>query len=208
MLTVSVTQAVVDWLTRVIGDFGAVGVFVLMTLESACIPIPSEVIQLFAGLLVHQHKMSLVAAIAAGTLGNVVGSVIAWMIGAYGGRPFIERHGRWLHITPKRLAQADRWFDTYGNRVVFWSRMVPIVRTFISLPAGISRMPLGRFTLYTALGALPWVTLLTLAGVKAGENWTVWHSRLELVDYLVAALLVAGGIYLWLRSRRRATEAV
>ena len=149
MVTASILQAIVDWVTETIGEFGAPAVFVLMTLESACIPVPSEVIQLFAGYLVSQDQMGLFAAVMAGTLGNVLGSWIAWGVGAKGGRPFIERYGRYVHITPKRMALADRWFDRYGNKVVFWSRMLPIVRTFISLPAGVARMPFWRFTIYT-----------------------------------------------------------
>ncbi len=181
--TLSIVQSIVDHVTAAIGDHGVPAVFGLMTLESACIPVPSEVIQLFAGYLVSQHKMALLAAILAGTLGNVVGSWIAWGVGATGGRGF----------------------ERYGNKVVFWSRMLPIVRTFISLPAGVARMPFWRFTLYTFLGALPWVTGLTLLGVQVGQNWHTWEARLKYLDYLVAAILVAGVVYLVRRWRRTAT---
>jgi membrane protein DedA with SNARE-associated domain len=212
MVTASILQALVDFVTETIGDFGAPAVFVLMTLESACIPVPSEVIQLFAGYLVSQDKMGLVAAIAAGTLGNVAGSWIAWGVGAKGGRPFIDRYGKWVHVTPKRMAMAERWFDRYGNRVVFWSRMLPIVRTFISLPAGVARMPFVRFTIYTFLGALPWVTGLTLLGVWVGDNWETWEGRLKYFDYVVAVVLVGIAVYLvvhWRRGRaaRRSPDA-
>jgi membrane protein DedA with SNARE-associated domain len=203
--TLSIVQSVVDFVTQTIGDHGVPAVFLLMTLESACIPVPSEVIQLFAGYLVSQHKMALVAAILAGTLGNVVGSWIAWGVGATGGRPFIERYGKFLHVTPKRMELADRWFERYGNKVVFWSRMLPIVRTFISLPAGVARMPFGRFTLYTFLGALPWCTGLTLLGVQVGENWKTWEARLKYFDYAIAALLVVGVVILVRKWRRAAT---
>jgi membrane protein DedA with SNARE-associated domain len=202
--TLSIVQWVVDHVTVAIGDHGVPAVFGLMTLESACIPVPSEVIQLFAGYLVSQHKMALLAAILAGTLGNVVGSWIAWGVGATGGRGFIERYGRFVHVTPKRMALADRWFEQYGNKVVFWSRMLPIVRTFISLPAGVARMPFWRFTLYTFLGALPWVTGLTLLGVQVGQNWHTWEARLKYLDYLVAAIIVAGVVYLVRKWRRTA----
>ena len=202
--TLSVLQALVDFVTTTIGDYGVLAVFLLMTLESACIPVPSEVIQLFAGYLVSQGRMGLVAAILAGTLGNVVGSWIAWGVGATGGREFIERYGKYVHVTPKRMELADRWFERYGNKVVFWSRMLPIVRTFISLPAGVARMPFWRFTLYTFLGALPWVTGLTLLGVKVGENWQTWEGRLKYFDYVVAAALVAGVVLLVRRWRRAA----
>jgi membrane protein DedA with SNARE-associated domain len=198
----SVLQVLVDWVTETIGDHGVPAVFGLMALESACIPVPSEVIQLFAGYLVSQDRMGLVAAILAGTLGNVVGSWVAWGVGARGGRSFIERHGKYLHVTPKRMALADRWFEKYGNKVVFWSRMLPIVRTFISLPAGVARMPFVRFTIYTFLGALPWCAMLTLLGVQVGENWELWESRLKFFDYFVAAVIVAGAVWLYLKWRR------
>jgi membrane protein DedA with SNARE-associated domain len=150
--------------------------------------------------------MGLVAAILAGTLGNVVGSWVAWGVGATGGREFIERYGKYVHVTPKRMDLADRWFERYGNKVVFWSRMLPIVRTFISLPAGVARMPFGRFTLYTFLGALPWCTGLTLLGVQVGQNWETWEGRLKYFDYAVAAALVVGFVYL-VRKWRRAAPA-
>ena len=201
----SITQSIVDWVTATIGDHGVPAVFGLMVLESACIPVPSEVIMLFAGYLVSQDQLGLVVAILAGTLGNVVGSWIAWGIGYTGGRGFIDRWGRYVHVTPHRMAMADRWFDRHGNAVVFWSRMLPIVRTFISLPAGVARMPFMRFTIYTFLGALPWCTLLTLIGVKVGENWETWEGRLKYFDYLVAVLLVAVAVRLYLKWRRPAT---
>jgi membrane protein DedA with SNARE-associated domain len=201
----SITQSIVDWVTTTIGDHGAPAVFILMVLESACIPVPSEVIMLFAGYLVSQDQMSLIVAIMAGTLGNVVGSWIAWGVGYTGGREFIDRWGKYVHVTPSRMAMADRWFQRHGNAVVFWSRMIPIVRTFISLPAGVARMPFGRFTLYTFLGALPWCTFLTLIGVKVGENWETWEGRLKYIDYLVAVLLVAVAVRLYLKWRKPAT---
>jgi membrane protein DedA with SNARE-associated domain len=206
LLTLSILQQLVDFVTETIGDHGVPAVFGLMALESACIPVPSEVIQLFAGYLVSQNRMGLVAAILAGTLGNVVGSWIAWGVGATGGREFIERYGKYVHVTPKRMDLADRWFERYGNKVVFWSRMLPIVRTFISLPAGVARMPFGRFTLYTFLGALPWCTGLTLLGVQVGQNWETWEGRLKYFDYAVAAALVVGFVYL-VRKWRRAAPA-
>ncbi len=205
MISLSITESIVNWVTTNIADYGAAAVFALMALESACIPIPSEVIQLFAGFEVSQNHMYFAVAVLAGVAGNVVGSWIAWGVGARGGRPVIERYGRFVHVTPKRLDLAQRWFDRYGNKVVFWSRMLPVVRTFISLPAGIARMPLGRFTLYTAAGALPWCTALTLAGVQVGKHWQEWHDRLRYLDYLVAALLVAGVVALWMRSRHTKT---
>ena len=196
-------NGVIDWITRVIGDHGFPAVLGLMTLESACIPVPSEVIQLFAGYLVSLHRMSLFAAVSAGVLGNLIGSWIAWSVGYYGGRPFIQRCGRYLHITPARLALAERWFDKHGEVTVLVGRCVPVIRTFISLPAGIARMPFWRFTIFTVIGCVPWVLGLTLIGVQVGPSWERWRHRLEYLDYIVAVVIVAGIVYLFVRARRR-----
>jgi membrane protein DedA with SNARE-associated domain len=203
-----VLNSLIDWITRVIGDHGFPAVLGLMTLESACIPVPSEVIQLFAGYLVSAHRMSLAAAVSAGVLGNVLGSWIAWTVGYYGGRPFIERYGRYIHVTPARLALAERWFEKRGEWAVLIGRCVPIVRTFISLPAGVARMPFWRFTLFTLIGCVPWVLGLTLIGVQVGPSWQRWRHRLEYLDYIVAAAIVIGIVDLYIRARRRRGIAV
>ena len=197
----------VDAVTNLIGDHGVPAVFFLMVLESACLPVPSEVIMLFAGYLVSIDQMTLTEAVVAGTLGNVVGSWIAWGIGISGGRVLLERHGRWLHITPARLDMADRWFERRGERIVLIGRCLPIIRTFISLPAGIARMPFWRFTIYTAIGSFIWVLALALIGVQVGAQWEEWHKRLEVLDYLVAAGIVAGIAYLVVRWRRGTAQA-
>jgi membrane protein DedA with SNARE-associated domain len=144
-----------------------------------------------------------VEAVVAGVLGNLVGSAIAWAVGYYGGRGWLERHGRWLHVTPARLARADGWFERYGPRVVLISRCVPVVRTFISLPAGVARMPFWRFELYTLIGCVPWVTGLTLIGWAVGDQWESWHRRFQVLDYLVVAAIVIAVVYLVVRQRRR-----
>jgi membrane protein DedA with SNARE-associated domain len=198
-----VLNGIIDWITRTIGDHGFPAVLGLMTLESACIPVPSEVIQLFAGYLVSQHRMSLLAAVSAGVLGNVIGSWIAWAVGYWGGRPAIERYGRYIHVTPARLDRAQGWFDRHGEVTVLVGRCLPIVRTFISLPAGIARMPFWRFTLFTLIGCIPWVLGLTLIGVAVGPSWDRWRHRLEYLDYVVAAVIIVGVVYLYIRSRRR-----
>jgi membrane protein DedA with SNARE-associated domain len=198
-----VLNSLIDAITRAIGDHGFPAVLGLMTLESACIPVPSEVIMLFAGYLVSLHKMTLFAAVSAGVLGNLLGSWIAWSVGYYGGRPFIERYGRYIHITPARMAQSDRWFDRHGEVTVLVGRCVPVIRTFISLPAGIARMPFWRFTLFTLIGCIPWVLGLTLLGVQVGPAWERWRHRLEYLDYIVAAAIVIGIVYLYVRARRR-----
>jgi membrane protein DedA with SNARE-associated domain len=202
-----VLNRLVDAVTNLIGDHGVPAVFFLMVLESACLPVPSEVIMLFAGYLVSIDQMTLTQAVVAGTLGNVVGSWIAWGLGFFGGRVLLERHGRWVHITPARLDMADRWFERRGERIVFIARCLPIIRTFISLPAGIARMPFWRFTIYTAAGSFIWVLALALIGVQVGAQWEEWHKRLEVLDYLVAAGIVAGVAYLVVRWRRSTAHA-
>jgi membrane protein DedA with SNARE-associated domain len=202
-----VLNRLVDAVTSLIGDHGIPAVFFLMILESACLPVPSEVIMLFAGYLVSIHSMSLLAAVAAGVAGNIVGSWIAWGVGISGGRVLLERHGRYVHITPANLDMADRWFERRGERIVLIARCLPIIRTFISLPAGIARMPFWRFTIYTAVGSVPWVLALTLVGVQVGSHWDTWHKRFEFIDYIVLAAILAGIAYLILRRRRGTAHA-
>ena len=201
-------SSLTNWITRTIADHGLIAVFGLMLLESACIPVPSEVIMLYAGYLVSIAKLGLVAAVTAGVLGNLAGSIIAWWAGSAGGRGLILRHGRYIHVTEARLALADRWFERYGERTVMIARCIPIVRTFISLPAGIAKMPLGRFALYTTVGCVPWVLALTLLGYAVGDNWETLHSRLAFLDYIIAAAIVVGIAWLavrWRRSLRTST---
>jgi membrane protein DedA with SNARE-associated domain len=199
----AITDRLVDFAVNVVGDLGLAGIFVLMLLESACIPIPSEATMLFAGFNVDKGEYSLIAAVAAGVLGNLVGSWIAYGVGYYGRTEWLEKHGRKLHIKPEHLAWADRWFQRYGEATVFFTRMLPIIRTFISLPAGVARMPFWRFTVFTLLGCIPWVFLLTFIGKQAGANWEDWKNSLHYVDYAVAAMIVIGAVWLIVRARRR-----
>jgi len=197
-------QSIVEWLvqfaTDVVGAWGLPGVFVLMTLESACIPIPSEAIMLFAGFAVSEGDMGFWGAVAAGVAGNVVGSWIAYWIGLYGGRPFIDRWGKYVLLRHHHLDLAERWFDRWGAPTVFFSRMLPIVRTFISLPAGMGRMPFWKFTVYTLLGCIPWVIFLTWLGVEAGDNWETIEKQLKWLDYVVVVAIV--GVVVWLVVKR------
>jgi membrane protein DedA with SNARE-associated domain len=192
----------------VVNDLGLVGIFVLMLLESACIPIPSEATMLFAGFNVSEHHYSLVAVVAVGTAANVVGSWIAYAVGYYGRIDVLEKHGAKLHIKPSHLAWADRWFARYGSATVFFTRMLPVIRTFISLPAGVARMPFWRFTLLTVAGCLPWIFMLTFIGMKVGQNWTKWKDSLHYVDYGVVALVILGVAFLVLRALRRRRGAI
>ena len=200
-ITDSVLDPIINVATDFIGSAGLPAVFLLMTLESACIPIPSEAIMLFAGFSVSKGDLTLFGIVAAGVLGNLVGSWIAYAAGYYARVDLLEKN-RFLHVSPKHLKWADDWFARYGNATVFFSRMVPIIRTFISLPAGVARMPLWRFTAYTLLGSIPWVLMLAIVGEKVGDNWEDWRHKLGYLDYLVAAAIVVGIVYLIVKRRR------
>jgi membrane protein DedA with SNARE-associated domain len=191
--------------TDVIDATGLAGVFLLMTLESACIPIPSEAIMLFAGFNVSEGNMTLFGVVAAGVLGNLVGSLIAYAAGYYGRLELLDRN-RFIHINRRHLESADRWFERHGSATVFFTRMMPIVRTFISLPAGAARMPLGRFALFTFAGSIPWVLMLAIIGREVGDRWDQWRDNLHYLDYAVIALAVIGIAYLIVRRRRAGTR--
>jgi len=206
LVTASITDPLVELAVDVVDAMGLPGIFLLMVAESACIPIPSEATMLFAGFNVAREEYSLLAVVATGTLANVVGSWIAYAVGYYGRVDILEKHGKKLHVKPSHLKWADDWFAKYGSATVFFTRMLPIVRTFISLPAGVARMPFWRFTALTALGCIPWILMLTLIGREVGDNWEDWKDRLHYVDYAVAALIVAAAAYYgvrWWKRRRR-----
>jgi membrane protein DedA with SNARE-associated domain len=198
----SVTDPLVNFAVRVVGDLGLPGIFLLMAPESACIPIPSEATMLFAGFNVSKGEYSLVAAVAVGSLANLVGSWVAYAVGYYGRLELLEKHGRALHVKPQHLAWADRWFARYGDAAVFFSRMLPIIRTFISLPAGVARMPFWRFSALTLAGCIPWILMLTLVGRSVGSNWDRWKDHLHYVDYAVVAAILVGVALLVVRRRR------
>ena len=193
-------QSLTHHLQTFIANHGLEAVFVLMVLESACIPVPSEVTMIYAGYLVSQGSMSFVAAVIVGTLGNLVGSWIAWAAGAYGVDAWLMRteHNR------RRVASAHGWFERYGTPTVFFARLLPVVRTFISLPAGVARMPLLRFSVLTVLGTLPWCIMLVAVGDVAGRNWESWHRRFGYLDYVVVVAAIAVVAWLVLRQRRQA----
>jgi membrane protein DedA with SNARE-associated domain len=203
LVTASLTDPIVQFAVDTVDALGLPGVFVLMLLESACIPVPSEATMLFAGFNVANGEYSLAAATAAGVLGNLVGSWIAYWVGYAGRIDILEKHGRKLHIKKSHLEWADRWFERHGDATVFFARMLPIIRTFISLPAGVARMPFWRFTVLTLAGCIPWVLLLTFIGKEAGDNWEKWKDKLHYVDYAVLAAIVLGIAWLIVRNRRR-----
>ena len=203
---------VLPLLERAYAAFGYLGVLVAMAIESAAIPIPSELILPFAGFSVARAipepltgaPWSYWGAVTAGVIGNTIGSLVAYAVGAYGGRPLLERYGRYVLISMHDLDAADRHFRRWGDATVFFSRMLPIVRTFISVPAGIAHMPLWRFIAFSVLGAIPWVMFLVWGGVVLGDHWVDIKHSLKGLDYGVAAFIVFGvGLFVWRHVRRR-----
>jgi membrane protein DedA with SNARE-associated domain len=208
LVLASISESLVNVAWHFVRDAGLPAVFVLMVAESACIPIPSEATMLFAGFAVADpgtsaahHHLTLVGIVLAGVLGNLVGSWIAYGVGRGGRVELVERHGHWLHLKPSHIAWADRWFERYGAQAVFFSRMLPIIRTFISLPAGVARMPFLRFTLLTLAGCAPWVLGLALAGQGVGDNWKSVRKGFDYVDYAVIILVVIAIVYAVIRRR-------
>jgi membrane protein DedA with SNARE-associated domain len=191
----------------VISTGGYLGVLLLMTIESACIPLPSEIIMPFAGYLVYTGRFSLLWAATAGALGCNLGSVIAYEIGCYGGRPLVERYGSHVFIGRHELDLADRFFQRFGGIAVFLGRLLPVIRTFIALPAGIARMPRLRFHLYTFIGSWPWCFVLAWIGMKLGQQWDKdprlkqWFHRL---DAVIVVVVLAGIVwFVWSHWRGR-----
>ena len=181
----------VSWPLGVINKSGYAGVFILSVLESAGIPIPSEIVVPFSGFLVTEGRFSLLGVVLAATLANVAGSLILFIIGRSGGRWILEKYGKYVLIHKKDLELGDKGFAKYGSKIVFFGRLLPVVRTFISLPAGIAKMKLWKFIFYTALGALPWNFALAEVGIKMGQNWAVLHNYLQKLDILIVLLIVA-----------------
>jgi membrane protein DedA with SNARE-associated domain len=180
---------------------GYSGVALLMAIESACIPLPSEIIMPFSGYLVSTGQMNLWLVALAGAVGCVLGSLVAYWVGMYGGRPLIEKYGRYLLVSKRDLDMADRWFAKRGELIVFVSRMLPAIRTFIAFPAGVARMDLKRFIVYTFAGSFPWCLGLAYVGQKLGEKWNkddtlkTWFHRFDFLVGIVAVLLAAWWIW-------------
>jgi membrane protein DedA with SNARE-associated domain len=192
------------WTIAVISRFGYVGILVTMAIESACIPLPSEIIMPFSGYLVFKGRFTMLGVTLAGAVGNVLGSVVAYYVGVVGGRPFVERYGPYVLITRKDLDRADRWFARYGEIAVLVSRMLPVVRTFISLPAGIARMDFPRFVVFSFIGALPWCWLLAYIGLVLGDRWEDLRQYFHQLDIVIGLLLAAAVIYfVWSHWPRR-----
>jgi len=176
-----------------ISALGYGGVVLMMAVESACIPLPSEIIMPFSGYLVATGRFGLQTVAAAGAFGCLLGSYAAYFAGARGGRPFIERYGRYVLIAEHELETADRFFERWGSHTVFWSHILPVVRTFIAFPAGVSRMKLLPFTIYTLFGSYIWCLALAWGGAKLGQHWKNLGPYFHRFDTLIVALLIVGG---------------
>ena len=189
------------FIVATISLMGYWGIVLLMAIESACIPLPSEIIMPFSGYLVSTGEMNLWAVGVAGAVGCVLGSLVAYWVGMYGGRPLIEKYGRYVLVSKHDLDMADRWFEKRGEIIVFVSRLLPAIRTFIAFPAGVARMDLKRFIIYTFAGSLPWCLGLAYIGQKLGEKWNqddtlkTWFHRFDFVIGIVGVLLV--GWWIW-----------
>jgi membrane protein DedA with SNARE-associated domain len=219
-------EHVTDLLTSVVGDHGLYAVFLLMLVD-AVLPAASELVMVYSGALaagafagsnvtffgerIDSDFLAFVAMALSGTIGYTVGSVLGWAIGLYGGRPFLERRGRWFHLSQGKLDKAKRWFDRWGQAAVFLGRVTPVVRSFISIPAGVFRARLGPYTALTLLGSAIWCFAFAGAGFALGRNWEDFHHAFRYADYAVLAAVVALVAFLLLRRRatrlaRRATE--
>ncbi len=206
-----IISALSVFIIAVISKAGYGGILLLMAIESACIPLPSEVIMPFSGYLVHTGRFNLFWVATVGALGCNLGSLIAYYIGYYGGRPLVERYGSYIFLSHKELDWTDHFFARYGDGTVFASRLLPVVRTFIALPAGIARMPQWRFHVYTFLGSWPWCLALAYVGMRLGEKWDtdprlkMWFHRF---DAVIALVLLTGIVwFVWSHWRHRIRTA-
>lgn len=218
MPVASILSSLTEHLTSAIGDYGLYAVFALMLVD-AVFPTASEAVMVYAGAVaagafagqnvtlfgteIEQGFPAYLAVALAGTLGYLVGALLGWWIGAAAGRPYLERHGRWLHLSPAKLDRAEAWFDRWDDWAVFLGRITPVARSFISIPAGVFRMPLGRYTVLTLIGSAIWCFALAAAGWSLGANWERFHHAFRFVDVIVGAMVVVGAVYLAHRYRRR-----
>ena len=201
-----IIEILASFVIYVISSSGYLGIVFLMAIESACIPLPSEVILPFSGYLVFRGQFNLYLVGLAGALGCLVGSIPAYYLGLYGGRPMVERYGKYVLIHHQDLEIADRWFARYGDWAIFFSRLLPVVRTFISFPAGVARMNLSRFVIYTVLGSFPWCLGLAYIGMKLGENWDTLETYYHQLDLVIAGLIALGvTYYIWRHVKGRRT---
>ena len=201
-------EAIITILSRfvinTISALGYTGILVTMAIESACIPLPSEIIMPFSGYLVTTGQFTMLGVTLAGAIGNVIGSIVAYYVGVWGGRPFVERYGPYFLVSRKDLDLADRWFQKYGEAAIFFSRMLPVIRTFISLPAGLARMNFRRFVVLTFIGSIPWCYGLAYVGVKMGERWDQLREYFHEFDLVIGlGLVLLIGYFFWSHWPRR-----
>jgi membrane protein DedA with SNARE-associated domain len=218
VLVASILSEITDAITATIGDYGLYAVFFLMLID-AVLPAASEVVMVYGGALasgafvgqevtlfgetIEEGLPAYLAIALAGTIGYTIGAVGGWAIGLYGGRPYLERHGRWLHLNEQKLERAERWFERWGDRAVFFGRLTPVVRSFVSVPAGVFEAKLGRYTVLTLLGSAIWCFAFAAAGYVAGESWEDFHHAFRYFDYLVAVSIVVAVAFLVIRHVRR-----
>jgi membrane protein DedA with SNARE-associated domain len=212
-LVARIIEILSGFIVATISALGYPGVVLMMAIESACIPLPSEIIMPFSGYLVYTGRFGLWGVAAAGAIGCVVGSLVAYWVGMYGGRPVIEKYGRYVLISLHDLDIADRWFAKRGELIVFASRLLPVIRTFIAFPAGVARMNLGRFIVYTFIGSFPWCLGLAYVGQILGEQWDknqalkTWFHRFDFVIGIIGLLAVALWVWRHLKDSRRLEAA-
>jgi len=218
VLVASILSEITDGITSAIGDYGLYAVFLLMFVD-AVLPAASEVVMVYAGAVaagafagqdvvflgrtIDEGFAAYVAMALAGTIGYTIGAMVGWAIGLYGGRPYVERHGRWLHLDTEKLDRAERWFERWEDLAVFLGRLTPVVRSFVSIPAGVMEVPFVRYTLFTLAGSAIWCFAFAGAGYAVGENWEDFHHAFRYVEYLVAAAIAAIAVSLVVRYVRR-----
>jgi membrane protein DedA with SNARE-associated domain len=199
-------ESIVNLMERWVTDYGYIAIFLLMLAESACIPFPSEVTMLVGGWYAADGRLEFFWVGVAGVLGNLVGSWIAYAVGRKTGRGILDKYGKYVLIRGHDIDRAEVWWEHHGEAATFFSRLLPVVRTFISLPAGIAKMPLGKFTLYTFLGVVPWTFALAYIGVVVQDNWEAVVDAFTVPGLIIAAVLVGGGLLWYLRRRAQRKE--
>ena len=197
-----------DVFLQFIDGWGYYAVAILMALENACIPIPSELILGFAGYMIYAGRMTFTMAMVAGMVGGMLGSYFAYCVGHYGGRPFVDKYGKYFFVKKSHVDIAQEWFDKYGIKAVFFSRMLPVVRTFISLPAGFAHVDMKKFFFYTFIGSLPWTALILFIGMMLGEGWKVMMEVGHEISLAVAAVIVIICVVLYVQYKRKKKKRV
>lgn len=192
-----------DVFLQFIDSWGYYAVAILMGMENACIPIPSELILGFAGYMIYADRMTFLGATVAGMIGGMAGSIFAYAVGHYGGRPFVDKYGKYFFVKSSHVDIAQNWFDKYGVKAVFFSRMLPVVRTFISLPAGFAHVDMKKFLFYTFIGSLPWTALILAIGMMLGEGWKVMMEVGHEISLVVAAIIVVICVVAYWQYKKR-----